>query len=355
MTNTDKTLTNVNKRITHKQKHNDRNFTSETDKHINASMSVENVYWNCFEGVYMDIDKSSKMTFEEVERKHYEEYYKEALDITNDNYIKARHKERCKTIDDLLKGSKTAPMETLIYIGDKETTTDATTLYNICVDYVDKMKKYENLCMLDMALHIDEATPHIHLRFIVDYEDEKGVLHINQNKGLEQMGIELPEPEKKITQNNNRLKTMTKIMRDTLIDICKDYNINIVKSDRMGGQSLEDYKRDKEIEKRTKEQRSKEEELHKQKIEEMQKEIYGYQNQIDELVKDLDALEITKDIEEKEHQLKLARIKAELSSKTRQLAEVSSKLADYGNFFDMSYYDEKQKQQKQGYNIEKTR
>lgn len=359
-----KTLTNVNKRLTTKQVHNDRNFTAkEDDGHIDSKWTIENIYWNCYDGVYMDMEKSDKMTFEEVERKHYVENYQKSIDETNAKYIASRHKERVKSIDDVLTSSRTAPMEMLVYVGDKNTSVTREELLDIFNEFLNSLNKYENLCPLDIALHVDEKTPHIHFRFIIDYEDEKGVLHINQNKGLEAMGIEPPDPSKKIGKNNNRMQTFTEMMRKSLIEICANHNINIVKADHVGGRPLTEYKAEQEAKERRKQEEAKAEEAIAIRKQEEAK--------TDEAVKDLEAIEDEKGILEKALDLLRAKYNSLLKSfnkLTNDIKELKDENADlkvenarlkaqnqdYGQFLYGENYVVEPKKKTKDYNIDRT-
>ena len=50
--------------------------------------------------------------------------------------------------------------------------------------------------ILDWALHLDESTPHIHERHGFDCENKYGEIAPQQEKALEALGFELPDPEK---------------------------------------------------------------------------------------------------------------------------------------------------------------
>ena len=58
--------------------------------------------------------------------------------------------------------------------------------------------------MLDWALHLDESTPHIHERHVFDCENKYGEVAPQQEKALEALGFDLPDPGKPLSRRNNR-------------------------------------------------------------------------------------------------------------------------------------------------------
>ena len=55
-----------------------------------------------------------------------------------------------------------------------------------------------NVHIIDWSLHMDEATPHIHERHVFDATNRYGEIEPKQEAALEELGFELPNPEKKI-------------------------------------------------------------------------------------------------------------------------------------------------------------
>ena len=54
-----------------------------------------------------------------------------------------------------------------------------------------------NVHIIDWSLHMDEATPHIHERHVFDTTNRYGEIEPKQEAALEELGFELPNPEKK--------------------------------------------------------------------------------------------------------------------------------------------------------------
>ena len=63
--------------------------------------------------------------------------------------------------------------------------------------------------LLDWALHLDESTPHIHERHVFDCENKYGEVAPQQEKALEVLGFNLPDPDKPLSRRNNRKITFT--------------------------------------------------------------------------------------------------------------------------------------------------
>ncbi len=54
--------------------------------------------------------------------------------------------------------------------------------------------------ILDWALHLSEGTPHIHERHVFDCKNNYSKLCPQQEKALEELGVPLPNPDKKKRQ-----------------------------------------------------------------------------------------------------------------------------------------------------------
>lgn len=214
-------------------KHNDRSFLKDwTDDeikekapHIDKSKIKDNYYWATQQA---DKKLSEGATFGEIELSFYNKYFRNALEETNQNYINQGHAERCKTMQDWYKSKQKAPFETILQVGDMNSNIDPQKFKAMCFDYVNYInKKYgKHIKTLNFAIHLDESSPHMHLRQVYVYED-KGVLKIGQNKALEQLGIELPDKNSKASRKNNRKMTLDKELRSKWQEIAKSYGYDI--------------------------------------------------------------------------------------------------------------------------------
>lgn len=124
----------------------------------------------------------------------------------NERNEQARHPERNRTIDDVLKNNKTCPEESVIQLGNIDHAVTPDVLAKVSAEFFDEFnKRYgSHIHILDWALHLDEATPHIHERHVFDAKNKYGELCPQQDKALEELGFELPDPAKKKGKYNNR-------------------------------------------------------------------------------------------------------------------------------------------------------
>ena len=85
----------------------------------------------------------------------------------------------------------------------------------------------DHVHVLDWALHLDESTPHIHERHVCDCENKYGEVAPQQEKALEALGFELPDPGKPISRRNNRKITFDSACRKMLFEIAKRHGLEL--------------------------------------------------------------------------------------------------------------------------------
>ena len=210
-------------------RHNDRTFDYQNSDHIDNDRVKKNQNWDCLQGLHDQPSASGKnyMSFEEVENQVYLLFYHESVEAQNERNIRNRHPERNRTTNDLLHNTKTCPEETIYQIGNIDETVSPDTLLAITeVFFAEIDRRYgDYVHILDWSLHLDETTPHIHERHVFDCEDKYGFRFPQQEKALEKMGFELPDPSKPKGKNNNRKMTFDKICRDLLFEICENHDL----------------------------------------------------------------------------------------------------------------------------------
>jgi hypothetical protein len=237
-------------------KHADRQFDISKADHIDGNRVNENIYWNCYDGLYSESNKTGKMDFAEAERKFYIERYSEALDIQNQKHIAAGNKKRCKTMEDWISNKQKQPDGMLFQIGNQKDGIDKDVLLECFKEFLDKLEKYKsNFHIIDWALHADEATPHIELRAVFDYDDN-GVTKIGQDKALEMLGFDLCDPTKKKGQYNNRKQTFSSEIREQWYEILEEHGFEIDREVRCPSQKHLD-----DLEYKTQQEKKKMEEL----------------------------------------------------------------------------------------------
>ena len=226
---------------TYNPRHNDRRFDVENSEHIDAERARQNVYWDCYRGFttheFRENPEQPDFSFEEIERMFYYEHYGGHVEAQNARNEKTRHTERNRTVEDLLKNNKTCPEETLYQIGTMEQSVPPEVLFQIVTEFQEEFDRRfgSHVHIIDWALHLDEATPHIHERHVFDCENRYGELCPQQEKALEELGVPLPKPDKPKGRNNNRKQTFDAICRTLLFDICRRHGLHLDQEPSYGG------------------------------------------------------------------------------------------------------------------------
>lgn len=218
-------------------KHNDRNFNINHAEHIDPERVKNNRYWNW---------TGKEITFEAAEIAFYEKHIRKHLDAQNARYEAQRHAERAKTMDEYRRSPQTCPEEVILMIGKAGDTIPADMMARIIQEQINwEQEKFPGVKVLDVALHMDEqGAPHIHERRAWVYTDKDGNFAISQNRSLEQMGVELPNPNKPRSRFNNRKMTFSRMCREHLLQICREHGLEIEEIPQeksRSGRTLEDY------------------------------------------------------------------------------------------------------------------
>ena len=224
-------------------KHNDRNFNVKHSDHIDPERIRQNVYWDCYQGLYRpqtdEEEQQMGARFELVEKAFYLNRYFDFCEAQNERNRKTGHTERNRDPDDLLKSKKTAPEESIIQIGTMDEHIEPETLLQITTEFfIEFQRRFgEHVHILDWALHLDEATPHIHERHVFDCENRYGEIAPQQEKALEALDVPLPFPDKPPGKNNNRKITFDAICRTLLFDIAQKHGLHLEREPEYGGRA----------------------------------------------------------------------------------------------------------------------
>ena len=218
---------------TYNPKHNDRSFNLANSEHIDPERAKGNIYWDCLHGFRSALAPPDPddlaATFSDVERQFYETHYTAFVESQNERNAKIRHTERNRSIPDLLSSRKTCPEETIYQLGTLDEHASAEDLLNIVTEFIEafKAKFGEHVHVLDWALHLDESTPHIHERHVFDCENKYGEVAPQQEKALEVLGFNLPDPDKPLSRRNNRKITFDAACRKMLFEIAKRHGLEL--------------------------------------------------------------------------------------------------------------------------------
>lgn len=214
--------------------HNTDEQLRASQPHIDESRMSENLY--------IEINSQRNMVKHQggqggynatrAEKIRYQDLFSEGLAARNERYISEGHKDRTKTISELITNPKTAPIEGIYQIGNMHTDISADRRKEMLLaafnDFYCQLKKYKaNLYVLDISLHMDEATPHIHFRYTLAARDKFGNLMPNQNTALEEMGFERPDPNKPQSRYNNPLISFSDQTRELFYKCCEKQGLII--------------------------------------------------------------------------------------------------------------------------------
>ena len=209
--------------------HNTYKKTRDGQSHINHDRTEENILYR-IENDKLKPCKSYDCI--EFEKRRYKELFSDSLEAKNERYIKQRHKERCRDVEDLYRDPKKCPFEMILQIGKADDSLafeeKAELSKRVNIDFIREMhKRYgANFILLNLSGHYDEVSVHWHCRAVFVYQGKDG-LEPNQTKALESMGIQRPDRTKPIGKHNNPLMTFTEEARNLYYEICERYGLEI--------------------------------------------------------------------------------------------------------------------------------
>ena len=205
--------------------HNTRAETRNLEGHIDHSRTAQNLNFK----FYADgnIERCDSFDSKIFELSQYEIYYGEGQNAKNERYKADGHPERCKTVSEVYAHPKTAPLETILQLGNMHTdippeerrrilTASAFQLIDIL-----RAKYGDNLKILSYSGHQDEKCEHGHLRYCFVSRDKFNYSVCNQSQAFKQMGIERPDTNKKEGKYNNPLMTFSEELRETFYALCE--------------------------------------------------------------------------------------------------------------------------------------
>lgn len=189
------------------------------------------------------VDRDLKKAYEDIFGSALEEY--NAKQKRKDRQISSyfEHIQKSKN------GEKTF-YEDVVQWGSKDDFKDPINKEKATTALVEYVKSFEernpNLKLIGAYIHLDEASPHLHLDYIPVATDYKRGLKIRNSldKAMKQMGFE-PENE---NRKNNATLMWKKKERSYLAEICRNLGLEVEKEESTNRKSLsvEEYKNAKE-------------------------------------------------------------------------------------------------------------
>lgn len=206
--------------------HNTRAETRNLEAHIDHDRTALNVNFKFFANG--NIEKCDSFDAKEFELSQYEILFGDGQTAKNERYTKDGHPERCKTVKEVYQHPKTAPLETILQLGNINSDMPRDERQKILTasafELVDTLRRRwgENLHFLTLSSHVDEiGSPHIHARYVLSHVDKQGFAIVNQSQAFKQMGIDRPDTSKKEGKYNNPLMTFSEMLRSTFYDLCE--------------------------------------------------------------------------------------------------------------------------------------
>ena len=205
--------------------HNTRAETRAQESHIDHSRTAQNINFK----FYADgsIEKCDSFDSKVFELSQYEIYYGEGQNAKNERYKADGHPERCKTVSEVYAHPKTAPLETILQLGNMHTDIPQEERQRILTasafQLIDGLRaKYgDNVKILSYSGHNDEKCEHGHLRYCFVGQDKFGYAIPNQSQAFKEMGVERPDTNKKEGKYNNPLMTFSEELRETFYTLCE--------------------------------------------------------------------------------------------------------------------------------------
>jgi hypothetical protein len=211
--------------------HNTKTETRNQERHIDHSRTDQNI--NLQFTAEGRVRRCGSFDAKAFELSRYEELYGTGQEAKNARYIADGHPERCKSVADIYASRRTAPLETIIQLGSRDTDIDPQErkekLMAATAELIDGLQKQwgDNLHLLDLAIHLDEGVAHCHLRMTFSALDKFGQRVPNQAQAFEAMGIQRPDPTAKEGKYNCPLITFSEIIRTQFYDLCEKRGIVI--------------------------------------------------------------------------------------------------------------------------------
>ena len=211
--------------------HNTKTETRNQERHIDHSRTDQNI--NLQFTAEGRVRRCGSFDAKAFELSRYEELYGTGQEAKNARYIADGHPERCKSVADIYASRRTAPLETIIQLGSRDTDIDSQErkekLMAATAELIDGLQKRwgDNLHLLDLAIHLDEGVAHCHLRMTFSALDKFGQRVPNQSQAFEAMGIQRPDPTAKEGKYNCPLITFSELIRQEFYDLCEKRGIVI--------------------------------------------------------------------------------------------------------------------------------
>lgn len=156
-------------------RHNDRSlYHGKSPSKFERRQHGENLHWDCY-----GLDDSF-----EAERRFYEEHFGAQLDKQNHNAIKTYRYDRVMSLHDYHEKHK--PYEMIVQLGNIDNYPGEDWIKDAAPLVIKKLQD-AGMSVISCDIHMDEGTPHLHARYIGDFD---GVPNLVQS--LKRAGVPTP-------------------------------------------------------------------------------------------------------------------------------------------------------------------
>lgn len=203
-------------------KHDQREAFSKKPRQADRGRATQNVYWDYGK-------KLGGATFSENETLFYQRFLGPTIERKNKKAIERRQYGRTQTVAQYKE--KHPPEEVLLYLGTENVNVEA--LEAVFRDFRAWLmsdgwdREKGGIMPLNAALHLDETTPHIHFRQVYLCKGKDGGWEVSQNKALEALGYQRPDPTKPTGKYNNAKMTFTAACRGKLQELARSYGVEL--------------------------------------------------------------------------------------------------------------------------------
>ena len=212
--------------------HNTKTETRAQERHIDHERTEQNI--NLQFTAEGKVRRCGSFDAKAFELSRYEQLYGPGQEAKNARYIADGHPERCKSVADIYASRRTAPLETILQIGSRDTDINPKErremLMGAAAELIANMQNRwgDNIQFLTLSLHQDEAgADHIHARMTFCALDKFNQIVPNQAQAFEAMGIQRPDPTAKEGKYNCPLITFSELIRQEFYDLCEKRGIVI--------------------------------------------------------------------------------------------------------------------------------
>lgn len=212
-------------------KHNDRSYQRTgiiNNGHQGVPTKMNCVYFENGKPTQHIVDctpNATNLTLQELELEYYKTHFKPAVDAQNQRNIVNGHPERNKTIEQVYADKKTKPHEMILQLGsaiDQPDSVKELVRASVNLQYYIS-QKYPQFKTINMVLHTDETTPHIHMRFVLADRDGR----INLSQALRDMNVNRPNLNKKESRYNCPQMTLTADIRAKFEELGKAQGLDL--------------------------------------------------------------------------------------------------------------------------------